>query len=703
LNKKYKSFYPLPGGWNNYVNTLTQILNKIQKTNLSMNELKEWCMEQFETDEGWTSSYIRGVVLRVFAEKKNEIISLTENSNKFLDTQDNRVVLNALLEKIMGFDDILSWLYKDRAMTHDDLCNMFIEKYRDKIKWTKRNPQVKFRIDWLRCLGYINKIEGNKYALTKEGKSVVAELIEKGVILQSHDIQPPIKTIHKIKRQKETKKQMVGIVQSNIRRPDAILEIIKNVDEYGELNEQYIKSILADFNQTTKSKYYIDFCLKNQILIEHNRAYQLTKRSRDILSKINGDIKTNANRKKGVWLILSTFPQYRHYLDLQLSNALVKSMLLNDFDYMLKNIFRPRFISKISIETPSFDEILDDIPQLKPVFNAIIDLVEQIGDNKIDNMELIEIDEIFDDLIIMTNSMEKGNWSSAFKKWDSTLALGRSYDTRAQNIKEYLKYSSDDIIVDSSYLKSPEELFILLALVIAQKEGSAVNLNKLKEKFLPNLELDDHLNKCFNMGIHIKHEGDYLYLCRPIWLSIRDMQEVNRSLESLNIPLIVTPDAKMWIEYFTGVLKSFGVIEEIGLDETIPTTSQIILPKTEKVIEFDSFIEDLRQRVNSSKEDKPTVHLSRKILDLEYLNECFETVQTNDSQSRTESTTDLAYEILKSNGKPMHYKDITKEILKIKLLGGKTPHHTVYARMLKDKRNRFILIGKDVFGLSEWQ
>jgi DNA-directed RNA polymerase delta subunit len=61
---------------------------------------------------------------------------------------------------------------------------------------------------------------------------------------------------------------------------------------------------------------------------------------------------------------------------------------------------------------------------------------------------------------------------------------------------------------------------------------------------------------------------------------------------------------------------------------------------------------------------------------------------------------ELAYAILKKKGKSIHYKDITKEILILKSVTGKTPAQSLRAIIAKDKR--FKRVGKGTYGLAEW-
>jgi len=69
---------------------------------------------------------------------------------------------------------------------------------------------------------------------------------------------------------------------------------------------------------------------------------------------------------------------------------------------------------------------------------------------------------------------------------------------------------------------------------------------------------------------------------------------------------------------------------------------------------------------------------------------------------------DIAYQILKESGKPLHYKDITKIALEKEWLKtvGKTPEATMNAQLVVDinskkDKSRFIKTGPSIFGLNE--
>ena len=63
---------------------------------------------------------------------------------------------------------------------------------------------------------------------------------------------------------------------------------------------------------------------------------------------------------------------------------------------------------------------------------------------------------------------------------------------------------------------------------------------------------------------------------------------------------------------------------------------------------------------------------------------------------------EICYLVLKEHGKPMHYKQITEEVLKRSKSVGETPQNSMFARMITDNKNRFKKTGKGMFGLTEW-
>lgn len=71
---------------------------------------------------------------------------------------------------------------------------------------------------------------------------------------------------------------------------------------------------------------------------------------------------------------------------------------------------------------------------------------------------------------------------------------------------------------------------------------------------------------------------------------------------------------------------------------------------------------------------------------------------------KNQSITKFAYEILKKKGSPMHYKELTKLIMKKKEIKGKTPWNTVNSSLCTNPK--FKRMGKwrgGIYGLADWK
>jgi len=71
------------------------------------------------------------------------------------------------------------------------------------------------------------------------------------------------------------------------------------------------------------------------------------------------------------------------------------------------------------------------------------------------------------------------------------------------------------------------------------------------------------------------------------------------------------------------------------------------------------------------------------------------------SAMKHKSVADIAYEILSKHEKPLHYRKITEELIKVKPLKVKEPYYTVNASMSGDKR--FIRTKRGIWGLVKWK
>ena len=165
MSSKVKGIWPLPGGAKSYVATTRKILEKVKSENPTMDQLAAWLKHEYGLSGGTPTGYIR-IVKRClgFLEKVNDHIKITSAAREFLTTQDNKLVLDILRERVLGFEEILSMLADGRRLALEEIHRGLLEKCN--VNWATHN-QAYWRLNWLASLGYVNKEHG-KYYLTEK-------------------------------------------------------------------------------------------------------------------------------------------------------------------------------------------------------------------------------------------------------------------------------------------------------------------------------------------------------------------------------------------------------------------------------------------------------------------------------------------------------------------------------------------------------
>ena len=165
MPSKVKGIWPLPGGTKSYVVTTKKILEKVKSENPTMDRLVTWLKHEYGLSGGTSTGYIRIVKHCLgYLEKVNDHIKITSAAQKFLTTQDNKLVLDVLRERVLGFEEVLSMLADGRRLTLEEIHRELLEKCN--VNWSTHN-QTYWRLNWLASLGYVDKEHG-KYYMTKK-------------------------------------------------------------------------------------------------------------------------------------------------------------------------------------------------------------------------------------------------------------------------------------------------------------------------------------------------------------------------------------------------------------------------------------------------------------------------------------------------------------------------------------------------------
>jgi hypothetical protein len=168
-SEKYNGLWPLPGGVNGYSNTLINIIKEINNNNYTMNELVNWFKKEYKLSGVSTPKSMLDYMIRFgFFKKNNNKIELTEDSKKILETNDKSLIYYILYKKILGIDDIISWLIPSNGLETKEIHRKLIEKYN--LNWNTE-AQTFFRLNWLKSLDVI-ETKGRKYYLTQIGEKL---------------------------------------------------------------------------------------------------------------------------------------------------------------------------------------------------------------------------------------------------------------------------------------------------------------------------------------------------------------------------------------------------------------------------------------------------------------------------------------------------------------------------------------------------
>lgn len=165
MPSKLKGIWPLPGGAKNYVKTTRKILQKVESENPTMDQLVAWLKREYNLSGRTAPGYIR-VVKRCLGllEKVDGRLKITPTATEFLASQDNKLILDILRERVLGFEEIFSMLAGGQRLRLEEVHRGLLEICN--VNWESRN-QALWRLNWLASLGYVDKEHG-KYYLTEK-------------------------------------------------------------------------------------------------------------------------------------------------------------------------------------------------------------------------------------------------------------------------------------------------------------------------------------------------------------------------------------------------------------------------------------------------------------------------------------------------------------------------------------------------------
>ena len=237
-------------------------------------------------------------------------------------------------------------------------------------------------------------------------------------------------------------------------------------------------------------------------------------------------------------------------------------------------------------------------------------------------------------------------------------AIGQKYGITRERVRQIENFAISTIKKSTEY-KESQHIFDEIKEVV-HKLGGIVAEEKLLSHFSKNEIDQNHIHFYLVLGDHFKkHKEDANFEHR--W-SVNDAtaEKVHSSIKKL-----------------------YSTLSESDL------------------VNEDKMVSDFLNHLGEIEAEHSKEEIIRSWLALSKLigkNQLGEWGKSTSPQIKTRGIKDFAFLVLKKNGKPMHFREVAKEINKV--FDKKAHIATTHNELIKD--DRFVLVGRGLYGLREW-
>ncbi|MEO1030477.1 MAG: restriction endonuclease, partial [Bacteroidota bacterium] len=159
LNNKSRSIWPLPGGINNYVETLISLLKRIDSKKSKREELINWFADNYDNVSSLKTAggYLNVPKNMGLIDFDKGYCLLTETGKEYLKTQDLEFLYKTISANIMAFEEIHQLLLSStEPKTDQELLEYVNENF--EVDWSTL-AQINFRLRWLINIQKVDKTE----------------------------------------------------------------------------------------------------------------------------------------------------------------------------------------------------------------------------------------------------------------------------------------------------------------------------------------------------------------------------------------------------------------------------------------------------------------------------------------------------------------------------------------------------------------
>lgn len=180
MSEKYASDFPLPGGVEQYFETLIKLLGRVAEGPLTHEQLTDAVSDICPNASKSVAigQYLGAVTRMGFWTAKDGTYRLTPEGHSLLETAEadtsnaRRKVIDIKLRDVIGYPELLQRM-NDGPLTFNELDTYLKDQLQT--GWASRN-QAAFRLGWLRSLGYVAKVD-REFTLTDAGRALASSMI----------------------------------------------------------------------------------------------------------------------------------------------------------------------------------------------------------------------------------------------------------------------------------------------------------------------------------------------------------------------------------------------------------------------------------------------------------------------------------------------------------------------------------------------
>ncbi len=155
-DNKSRSIWPLPGGVNSYVETLIELLKRIESKKSKRKDLVNWFADNFDNVSSLKTAngYLNVPKNMGLIDFRNDLVHLTVAGKEFLINRNLEFLYQTISSNILAFEEIHQFLLNsEEPKTDEELLEYVNENF--EVEW-RTMAQVNFRLRWLMN---INKVE----------------------------------------------------------------------------------------------------------------------------------------------------------------------------------------------------------------------------------------------------------------------------------------------------------------------------------------------------------------------------------------------------------------------------------------------------------------------------------------------------------------------------------------------------------------